>query len=72
MPHTYGAGQAGVQLRIAHTPVLVQRRAPPQSGSELQLRWQAPNWPQSVPLGQSLALPQPLQMPPGADAVQVD
>lgn len=60
------------QVRIAHRPVDVQRSAPPQSESVEQSRTQAAKFPQSVPLGQSELLPQPLHTPPGAVVVQVD
>ena len=62
----------GLQVRIAQSPAVVQRRAPPQSGSVVQESTQAAKEPQSVAPGQSAEEPQPLQTPPGAVVVQVD
>ena len=71
--HSYGAGQGEVVLQVvsAQTLVAAHRSAPPQSALEVQSRWQAPTLPQVVPVGQSLSVPQPVQMPPGAVVVQV-
>lgn len=49
----------------------MHRRPPRQSASVVQSRTQALKVPQVVPEGQSLSVPQPLQMPPGAVVVQV-
>ena len=57
---------------------MTQRLVPPQrlpaeqSASVWQSRTHAPTWPQVVPVGQSLSVPQPLQTPPGAVTVQLE
>jgi len=60
------------QVRIVQTPEFAQRSAPPQSESVVQARAHAAKFPQVVGDGQSVSLPQPLQMPPGAVRVHVD
>lgn len=66
-----GQGVFTPHVMIAQAPWAVQRRAPPQSALVVQSRTHEPNMLQLVPEGQSLMVPQPPQMPPGAVAVHV-